>query len=438
MNVACLLVPNFLVALARRERPELARRPVVVGGSPEEHAQVTACSDEAAAKGVNIGTTLRRALALCPSAVFLPLQESLVAAETARILDLLQLYSPAIESIAPGHVHFDVDGLARMTGVDEQTYLDDLHEAALSTTGLPVRLAGAETVFAAHAATAIFDSRATSHDSNELRREAAYHSRTIVPAASQPNSTGNRQPAIGNSAVLIPPGGERAFLAELPVEVLPVPPLMHVRLRLLGLECLGQVAELSFSAMQAQFGRDGARAWELAHGHDETGIVPHREELRVSDEIELPAPTALAEPIVVGTRGLLQRALNRPEMRGQTLRRLDWRLGLESGEQVARKFVFREPTSDPARMLLVVKSRVERLQLVSPAVSIGVTLSGLCSEYGHQANLWQVGPRRRRELLDAIEQLNAREGQPQVYRIVEVQPWSRIPERQLALVAFGG
>ncbi|MCZ2111437.1 MAG: hypothetical protein LC118_18045 [Dehalococcoidia bacterium] len=437
MNVACLLVPNFLVALTRRDRPELTRRPIVIGGSPEEHARVTACSDEAAVKGVNVGATLRRALALCPSAVFFPLQESLVAAEAARILDLLQLYSPALESIAPGHVHFDVDGLARMTGVDEQTYLDDLHEAAHLATGLPIHLAGAETIFAAHAAT-IADCRLPITDSNEFRRDDPYHSRTIVPAAHPQGPNQDRKSKFQNRAVLIPPGGERAFLADLPVEVLPVPPLMHVRLRLLGLERLEQVAGLSLSAMQAQFGRDGARAWELAHGHDETGIVPRREELRVSDEIDLPAPTTLAEPIMVGTRGLLQRSLNRPEMRGQTLRRLDWRIGLESGEQVTRKFVFREPTSDPARMLLVVKSRVDRLQLTAPAISVGVTLSGLCSEYGHQANLWQVGPRRRRELLDAIEQLNAREGQPQVYRIVEVQPWSRIPERQLALVAFGG
>ncbi|MCZ7576456.1 MAG: hypothetical protein M5U18_05175 [Dehalococcoidia bacterium] len=72
MDVACLQVPNFLIALARRDHPELARRPVVVGGAPEEHAQVTACSAEAAAAGVTIGTTLRRALALSPNAVFLP------------------------------------------------------------------------------------------------------------------------------------------------------------------------------------------------------------------------------------------------------------------------------------------------------------------------------------------------------------------------------
>jgi hypothetical protein len=87
-------------------------------------------------------------------------------------------------------------------------------------------------------------------------------------------------------------------------------------------------------------------------------------------------------------------------------------------------------------MLFVARNKIERLQLASQAVALGVTLSGLCSEYAHQANLWQIGPRRRRELLEAIEQLNAREGEPQVFRIVEVQPWSRIPERQQALVAF--
>jgi protein ImuB len=403
MDVACLHVRNFLVALARRDEPALRGRPVVIGGSPEEHAQVRACSQEAAETGVTVGMTLRRALALCPRAVFLPLQEAHIAAEAGRIVDLLRLYSPLVEEVAWAHAHFDVRGLARMTGMDEEAYHRDLHEAVTAASGLPVRLATAETVFAAHA--------------------AAW---AISP------SPGQRL-----SAVLIARGQARTFLAALPVEVLPVPPAMHERLRLFGLDRLGQVAALPFSAIQAQFGRDGVRAWELANGQDDTLIVPRREELRVSEELELPAPTALSEPLVVGTQVLLQRALRRPEVHGQSLRRLDWRLGLESGEQVARRFVFREPTSDPVRMLFVVKGKIDRLQLPAAAASIGVTLSGLCSEYGHQANLWQIGPRRQKELLEAIEQLNERVGEAQVFRIVEVQPWSRIPERHLALVAYG-
>ncbi len=400
MDVACLLIPNFLVALARRDNPSLRKRPIIVGGSPEEHAQVTACSREAREAGVVMGTTLRRALALCPGAVFLPLQESVAAAEAKRIIDLLEKYSPAVEAIAPGHVHFDVRGLARMVGIAEDVYLRDLHEAASARSGMPVHLSAAETVFAAHAGAAC---------------------------------AGNTEPSV----TLIERGTAAAFLAGLPVEVLPVPPQMHARLRLFGLERLGDVAALPFSAIQAQFGRDGAHAWELARGKDDTIIVPGREELRISDEMELPAPTALSEPLVVGTRALLQRALEHPEIRGQTLRRLDWRLGLESGEQVTRRFIFREPTNDLVRMMFVVKNKIERLQLAAAGVSLGITLSGLCSEYGHQGKLWQTGPKRHRELLEAVEQLNAREGEAQVYRIVEVQPWSRIPERQLALVAFG-
>jgi nucleotidyltransferase/DNA polymerase involved in DNA repair len=408
MDVACLLVPNFLVALARRDTPSLRTRAVIVGGSPEEHAQVTACSDEAAKAGVTVGTTLRRALALCPGAVFLPLQESAAAAEALRLTELLERHSPVVEAIAPGHAHFDVRGLARMAGMEEVAYLRDLHESACAVSGLPVHVAAAATVFAAHAGAVMPDPR------------------FAVPGA-----------VTSGSAVLVEMEETKPFLAALPIEVLPVDPAMHARMRLFGLERLGQLAELPFTAMQAQFGRDGARAWELARGKDDTVIVPGREELRISDEMELPAPTSLSEPLVVGTRALLQRALNRPEVRGQTLRRLDWRLGLESGEQVTRRFVFREPTNDLVRMMFVAKNKIERLQLGAAAVSLGVTLSGLCSEYGHQVKLWQTGPRRRRELLEAIDQLNAREGEAQVYRIVEVQPWSRIPERQLALVAYG-
>lgn len=399
MDTGCLLVPNFPIAVARRDNPQLRGRAVVVGGSPEEHAVVNACSEEAAEAGVAVGATLRRALALCPKAVFLPLQDAAVNTEASRLVELLQLYSPTVEAIAPGHVHVDLRGLARMAGMDDLAYLHDLHEAACSASGLAVQFGAAETVFAAHAAA---------------------------------------WTAAGGGLAPVHRGDAKIFLASLPIDVLPVSPQMHERLRLFGLDRVAQVAALPLSAIQAQFGREGARAWALANGRDSSVVVAKREELRVSDELELPAPTSLSGPLVAGTQMLLQRTLAHKEWRGQSLRRLDWRLGLESGEQIARRFVFREPTRDPARMLFVVKNKIERLQLPAAAVSLGLTLSGLCSEYGHQANLWQTGPRRRKELLDAIEQLNTREGEPQVFQIVEVQPWSRIPERQLALVAYGG
>lgn len=411
MEVACLIVPNFLVALARREHPELAKRPVVVGGAPEEHAAVTACSPEAAAAGVAVGTTLRRALALCPNAVFLPVQEGFARAEAQALAELVRERSPLVEAVAPGHLHFEVRGLPRLAGLGDEDYLAQFQEGIAARTRLPVQLGAAHTIFVAHV--------------------AALAGQSASPSIPNPKSP------IQHPVTLVPGGHERAFLASAPVEVLPVDPVMHTRLRLFGLQLVGQVAEIPVSAMQAQFGADGARARALARGEDHSRIVPEREEVRVTEEIELPAPAATSEPLVVGTEALLQRALAHPDVRGQTVRRVDWWLALESGEQVARRVVFREPTSDVRRMLFVLRGKIERLALDSAAVGLGVALSGLCSEYAHQGNLWQLGPRRQKELDDAIEQLNARAGEPQVYRVVEVQPWSRIPERQVALVAYG-
>ena len=423
MDVACLIVPNFLVALARREHPELAGRPVIVGGAPEEHAAVTACSPEAAAAGVTVGTTLRRALALCPGAVFLPVQEGFARAEAQLLTELVRDRSPLVEVVGPGHLHFEIRGLARLHGLNDEEYLAQLHESVAAATRLPVQLGAAGSVFVAHVAaiqSTFADSRLTPGE--QLERRNRRQSKTQNPKS---------------PIQLVSSGNERDFLARAPIDVLPVEPVMLVRLRLFGLEWLGQVAEIPVSAMQAQFGADGTRARALARGEDHSRIIPQRDEVHVTEELELPAPAASSEPLVVGTEALLNRALAHEDVRGQTVRKVDWWLGLESGEQVSRRVVFREPTSDARRMLFVLKGKIERLELDAAAVGVGVTLSGLCSEYAHQANLWQLGPRRQRELEQAIEQLNARAGEAQVYRVVEVQPWSRIPERQVALVAYG-
>ena len=435
MNVACLLVPDFLVALARREHPELGARPVVVGGAPEEHAAVTACSAEAAAAGVTVGSNLRRALALCPGAVFLPVQEGYARSEAELIAELVRERSPMVEVVSPGHVHFEVRGLPRMMGLSDEEFLAQLYESIATRARLPIRLGAADAVFVAHVA-AVSEEREGRREKGETSNDEL---RTTVGRNLRAKAEDLPQFAIRNSQfpTLVPAGQEREFLAGAPVDVLPVDPVMHLRLRLFGLEWLGQVAEIPLSAMQAQFGADGTRARALARGEDHSRIIPQREEVTITEEIDLPAPAASSEPLVVGTEALLQRALAHNDVRGQTVRRVDWWLGLESGEQVGRRVVFREPTSDPRRMLFVLRNKIERLELSAAAIGLGLTLSGLCSEYAHQANLWQLGPRRQRELEEAIEQLNVRAGDPQVYRIVEVQPWSRIPERQLALVAFG-
>lgn len=409
MDFACIQVPWFAIAIARRDDPRLAGRPVVVGGSPEEHAEVTACSAEAMAAGVAPGMSLRRALALCPGAVFLPLAASAIRAEAERLAELLRERTPLVEEAGEGHLHCEIRGLPALAGLGPAAYLAQLQEGLAGATGLPVLAGAAATVFAAHAACSALG----------LGFRVAGE------------RGGPRQ------AIVIAPGREREFLAHLPVEVLPVEPAMHQRLRLFGIERLGQLAGLPLSALQAQFGPAGRRAWELANGRDDARLQPAPAALRVREEVDLPAPAASLGALLAGSEAALGRAFGNPELQGRAVRIVTWWAGLEDGTRVSRRLAFREPTADPRHALFVLRGKLETLRLPAPAVSVGVELDGACSEYAHQQLLWAAGQGRRRELDEAIAQLHARAGGAQVFRIVEVQPWSRIPERQLALVAYG-
>jgi nucleotidyltransferase/DNA polymerase involved in DNA repair len=395
MDVICALVPRFLVALARRDNPALRDHPVVVGRSSETRGTVVACSDEAASMGVTPGMQLSRAQVLCPPAAVVPLLQEQVEAAERAFVSLVAEFCPAVEGIDPGHTHADVQGMARLSGETPQAHLASLQETFARRTGLPVRIGGASTVFAAHAA-------------------ASY---------------------LADPVILLR-AGDAGLLAELPVDALPVSQEMLRRLRLFGLERFEQLGALPPAALLAQFGREGLLAWRLIQGEETGRITPALNDVRVSERIELPAAAVASAPLVLATGILLQRALRRPEIDGRALRRADWVALLENNERLPLRSVFHEPTSDQARILFVLRNSIERQTLAAPAVAVELILSGICSEYSRQERLWQSGPRGNAALGATIEQLRARGGGPQIYHVVEVEPWSRIPERQRALAAY--
>ncbi len=91
---------QFLAAVEVRRRPELAGRPVVVGGdgNPRRPRQVVAtASYEARAFGVRSGIPLARAARLCPDAVFLPSDRPAYDAASAEVMATLRTFPAAVE-----------------------------------------------------------------------------------------------------------------------------------------------------------------------------------------------------------------------------------------------------------------------------------------------------------------------------------------------------
>jgi len=91
---------QFLAAVEVLRRPELAGRPVVVGGDgdPTRPRQVVAtASYEARAFGVKSGMSLARAAAKCPDAVFLPSDRPAYDEASARVMSTLRSFPVVVE-----------------------------------------------------------------------------------------------------------------------------------------------------------------------------------------------------------------------------------------------------------------------------------------------------------------------------------------------------
>lgn len=93
---------QFLAAVEVRRRPELAGRPVVVGGDgdPARPRQVVAtASYEARAHGVRSGMPLATARRRCPDAVFLPSDRPAYEAASAEVMGVLRDLDVVVEEI---------------------------------------------------------------------------------------------------------------------------------------------------------------------------------------------------------------------------------------------------------------------------------------------------------------------------------------------------
>ena len=141
---------QFLAAVEVRRRPELAGRPVVVGGdgNPLRPRQVVAtASYEARAFGVRSGLPLAAALRRCPDCVFLPHDRPTYDAASAEVMSTLRSFPVTVEvwgwDEAFVGVHTD----------DPRRVAEDLRAAVLERTGLSCAVGIGDTRLVAKTAT---------------------------------------------------------------------------------------------------------------------------------------------------------------------------------------------------------------------------------------------------------------------------------------------
>jgi nucleotidyltransferase/DNA polymerase involved in DNA repair len=396
VRVACVWVSHFPVAIERRYSPALSRRAVIIGETPDQRGAVLDCSPEAEAKGVHVGMLLRQALGLCPQAFFLPADLPRYGDSFDQILHALEALSPLVEPAALGCAFIGLDGLNGHCR-DEMALGDALAQAVRQASGLVLSVGLAEGKFTAQVAAAV---------------------------------------SAAGEVCLVPKGQERKFLAPIDVSLLPCSRDTLRRLELFGLRTMGDLASLPLGPVQAQFGSEGRRIWELAQGIDREPLRPLKREESIREHLAFYAPLISREALVTAGRQLLTRLLGQPAMRGRAVRRMALRALLSDGRCWERAIVFREATVDQKQMLCVLKTAIETAPLTAPIEELSIELSGFAGEAGKQEGFFSGDRRRQPQVAEAVRQLKARYGRSPVAQVVEVEPWSRIPERRHALIDY--
>ena len=104
----------FFASVEIRRRPELAHRPVVVGGSTR--GVVAAASYVARRYGIRSAMPMGQALRLCPSLVVLPPDRAAYSAASAVVMQILRSITPLVEQLSVDEAFLDVSGAVRLHG----------------------------------------------------------------------------------------------------------------------------------------------------------------------------------------------------------------------------------------------------------------------------------------------------------------------------------
>jgi protein ImuB len=387
----CISIPAFPLRAALRDRPEVRERPAALAPQAGEQPFVGACTVAAEAAGVRPGMRMSEALATCPELVLVEQDQAGVEEEWERVLRRLEDAGFAVESSEPGCAYVETDGLERLAGGLDATLKRAL--AAVGPTWEP-RIGAA------------------------TRRFTALAAATVAPP---------------HGIVVVDDEESALFLEPLPLDLLSLTPERRRELSDLGIKRLGELAGLPGASVADRLGRDGEEAWQVVCGADDGGVEGRRPPAELIEELEFPEAVANELTLARALAALVDRLLARPERAGRAPRRVAVSARLVGGGSWRRSLTLREPTAEVERLRVALAPKLA--EVTAPVLALRLELGELTDSVGTQAELVRArGSRLRARLREGLRQARVGVGLDAVCTVVEVAPWSRIPESRAILV----
>jgi DNA polymerase IV len=244
LHIAHLDCDAFYASVEKRDRPELADRPLIVGG--EVRGVVTTACYIARTYGVRSAMPMFKALKLCPEAVVIRPDFSKYRAASRHIMDKLRNLTPLVQPLSLDEAWIDLSGTERLNGGSPARQLARAQAEIEREIRLTVSVGLAPNKFLAKIA-------------SDLDKPRGFAVIGAVEAES--------------------------FLATRPVSILPgVGPAMTKSLESAGYRTVGDLARAEPKTLAQRFGAHGLRLVSLSRGQDTRAVDPDSERKGISAE----------------------------------------------------------------------------------------------------------------------------------------------------------
>ena len=332
----------FYASVEKRDNPELADKPVIIGGG--RHGVVSTACYVARIRGVKSAMPMFQALKLCPEAVIVrPRFEAYTEASRA-IRQMMEEMTPSIEPLSLDEAFMDLTGTSRLHGAAPAVMLARLVKRMREELGLTGSIGLSHNKFLAKVA-------------SDLEKPRGY---SIIGKAETAE-----------------------FLADKPVRLIwGVGNATQASLEKAGIRTFTDLLRWERQDLHARFGSMGDRLWHLARGQDRRPVARDAKVKSISNETTFSEDTANPDILDGHIWRMAEKVADRAKAKDYVGRVIVLKLKHADHSLVTRRVTLEEPTQIADKIYRTARTLFDAVDHSSPYRLLGVGLSHLAHAQG--------------------------------------------------------
>lgn len=339
----------FFASVEQLDHPDWRGKPVIVGGDPDLRGVVSTCSYEARKYGVRSAMPSFTAARLCPDAIWTRGHFDRYKEMSNKVLSIIADETPHLQQVSIDEAFADIS----------PTRSNKEH---------PIKVA------------ARIQKRV-----EELGVTCSIGlgtSKSVAKIASDMDKP--------KGLTIVYPGGEEAFLEELPVRKLSgVGASAEQKLANSGIYTLGEMGRADMKVLERIFGVAAEMMHARALGKDISPVIPEHEVKSISHELSYAEDLSTREQIEVALSGLLTKVGRRARLKGLEGNTLTLKMRYDDRSLHTAQTHLAHPSDDDIELKPILFSMIDRIWVPGQKIRLlGVGISGFGEQVQGQEQLF--------------------------------------------------